>query len=141
MQRFNFEKELCQHQRRCEHNWTSSKQKRKNQSLSMILEDESDEDSAIFKKERSTHHMDMMGHGIHVLHNLFIFIFWNYLFLECVDDVLPSSLWSSNYSGFPLKEKEVASHQEREQLFDKEKQEEESQLELSPTFSTLESER
>jgi hypothetical protein len=40
-----------------------------------------------------------------------------------------------------LKEKEVASHQEREQLFDKEKQEEESQLELSPTFSTLESER
>jgi hypothetical protein len=63
MQRSSFKKkELHQHRRRHGHNWTSSKQKRKNQFLSMILEKESDEDSTIFEREISTHHMDMMGH-------------------------------------------------------------------------------
>jgi hypothetical protein len=87
----------------------------------MILEEKSGEDSAIFKSKRSTYHMDMMGHVIHILHTFFILISWNYLFLECVDDVLLSSLWSFNYSGFPLKEKEVASHKENKQFFDEEK--------------------
>jgi hypothetical protein len=40
----------------------------------MILEDESGEDSTIFKGERNTHHMGMMGHVIHILHTFFIFI-------------------------------------------------------------------
>jgi hypothetical protein len=69
MQRSNFKKkELHQHQRRHGHNLTSSMQRKKNQSLSVILKEENGEDSAIFKGEINTHHMDMMGHVIHILH-------------------------------------------------------------------------
>jgi hypothetical protein len=100
MQRSNFEKkELRQHQKRCGHNWTSLKQKRKNQSVFVILKKESNEDVTIFEGERSTHHIDMMSHVIHILHTFFIFLSWNYLFFECVDDISPSSLWSSNSCG------------------------------------------
>jgi hypothetical protein len=46
----------------------------KNQSLSMILEEENGEDLTIFKGEKNTHHVDMMGHVIHILHIFFIFV-------------------------------------------------------------------
>ncbi len=92
----------------------------------MILEEESGEDLVIFEKEINTHHMDMMGHVIHIFHNFFIFISWNYLFLECVDGVLPSFLWNYNHNEFPLKKEEAASHLESEHIFEKEKREEES---------------
>jgi hypothetical protein len=75
MQRFNFEKKkFRQHQRRRGHNWTSSKQIRKNQFFSMILEEERGEDSTFIEGERSKNHMDMMGHVIHILHTFFILV-------------------------------------------------------------------
>jgi len=86
----------------------------------VILEKEDNEDSAIFKKEINTLHMDMMGHVIYILHTFFILVSWNVLVLERVDDVSPSSLWSYNQSGFPLKEEVVALHQKSEQVFEKE---------------------
>ncbi len=101
---------------------------------------ENNEDLTIFKGKISIHHMDMMGYVIHILHTYFIFISWNYFFLECINDVLPF-LWSFNQNGFPLKEKETASHQESEQVFEEEKWEDEAQLELSRAFSTLDSKR
>jgi len=81
----------------------------------------SNEDSTTFKGDKSTYHMDMMGHVIHILHTFFSIISWNYLFLECVDDVSPAFLWISNHNGFTLKEEEVASHQESEQVSEEEK--------------------
>jgi hypothetical protein len=74
MQRSNFEKELHRHQRRHDQNWTSLKQRRKNQKISIILEEESSEDSTIFEGEINTHHMDMMGHVIHIFHIFFILV-------------------------------------------------------------------
>jgi hypothetical protein len=68
------------------------KQRKKNQFLSIIVEEDSSEDSTIFEGKINTHHMDMMGHVIHILHTFFILVFKNYLFLECIDDVSPSSL-------------------------------------------------
>jgi hypothetical protein len=53
----------------------SSKQRRKKQPLSIILEEKSGEDLAIFKREISTHHMDIMGHVIHILHTYFILVY------------------------------------------------------------------
>ncbi len=92
----------------------------------MILEEESGEDLVIFEGEINTHHMDMMGHVIHIFHTFFILVFWNYLFLECVDDVLPFFLWSYNHSEFPLKEEEAALHLESKHIFEEDKREEES---------------
>ncbi len=104
----------------------------------MILE-ENNEDLTIFEGEKNTHQVDMMGHVIHIFHIFFIFVSWNYLCLECLDDVSPSSLWSSNHSGFPLEEDKETLHQENEQVLEVDKWKEEPQLELSPTFSTLNS--
>jgi hypothetical protein len=70
--------------------------------------------------------MDMMGHVIHIFHTFFILVSWNYLFLKCIDDVLPSSLWSYIHSEFPLKEEEGALHLESEHIFEEEKRKEES---------------
>ncbi len=66
--------------------------------IKKVLEKKGGEDLAILEGEISTHHMDMMGHVIHILHTFFILVSWNYLCLECVDDVSPSSLWSSNHN-------------------------------------------
>ncbi len=85
--------------------------------------------------------MDMTGYVIHILHTFFILISWNYLFLECMDDVSPSFVWIFNHNGFPLKEEEAASHQENEQVFEEVKQKEEAQLELSQAFSSFDSKR
>ncbi len=65
------DKELHQNRKRCGHNCTSPKQRKKNQTLSVILEEESYEDSTIFEGEFNIDHMDMMGHVIHILHIFF----------------------------------------------------------------------
>ncbi len=80
MQRSNFdERELHQHQRRHGHNWVSSKQKRKNQSLSMTLEEENGEDLVIFKGEikHTSHGYDgsCNTHLSHLFHPRFLKLF------------------------------------------------------------------